>query len=178
MAKAIVFPFDVAFREGYHSTPMISYLEDITQTYKKGAPLVVTAAGYLGMATAANPYNGTGMVGVAVSDASNLAAAGGPDLVTGEKVHQAYPVGSPSLEFEGQLDASVTTLAQGTHALAQADLWALYGIVQDATSGFWYVNFSDTTDVRVVVTRLLDPIGTLAGRVAFTWIVGTGKTIY
>lgn len=176
MALAIVYPFDVLDREGLYFTPTVPYLEDVSQTYKKGAPLVVTTAGYLGEATYANPYNGTGMIGVAVNPASDV-AAGAADPTTGDKYHLMYPP-SLSMEFVGQLDASSSTLAQGTHALAQTDLWATYGITRDATSDLWYVNFSDTSDIRVVITRLVDAIGTIAGRVAFKWILSTAKTIY
>ena len=169
MALAIVQPFDVLDREGLYFTPTAPYLEDASQTYKKGTPLVVTTAGYLGTAVVANPYNGTGMVGVSVDPGSNV-AAGAADPNTGDAYHLMYPL-SLSLEFVGQLDASSTTLSAGTHLLAQTDLWATYGITNDATSGLWYVNFSDTSDIRVVVTRLIDPIGTIAGRVAFKWIL-------
>lgn len=176
MALAIVYPFDVFNREGLHSSPVKGYLEDASQTYKKGTPLVVTTAGYLGTAVVANPYNGGGLVGVSVNAGSNV-AAGAADPTTGDKYHLFYPF-DDNLQMVGQLDASSTTVAAGTHALAQADLWARYGITQDATSGFWYVNFSDTSDLYVVITSLIDPIGTIAGRVAFRWYMAAGKTLY
>jgi hypothetical protein len=177
MALAIVYPIDVLDREGLYFTPTFPYLEDLTQTYKKGTPLVVTTAGYLGTAVVANPYNGGGLVGISVGAGSNTAAAGGADPTTGDAYHLAYPF-NLNMEFVGQLDASSTTLSAGTHALAQTDLWARYGITQDATSGLWYVNFSDTSDLYCVITRLIDPIGTIAGRVGFKWYLTAGKTLF
>jgi len=177
VALAIVTPFDVIDREGHHSTPVRAYLEDASQTYKKGTPLVVTTAGYLGTAVVANPYNGGGLVGISVAPGSNV-AAGAADPNTGDKYHLCYPVSDQDTEFVGQLDASSTTLAAGTHALAQTDLWARYGITQDATSGLWYVNFSDTSDLYAIITHLIDPIGTIAGRVGFVFIGTAGKTIF
>lgn len=179
MALAIVFPFDVKDREGSYSTPVLSYLEGASQTYKKGAPLIngaTTEVGYLIEAAIANPATYTGLVGVALANAENL-AHGAADPTTGDSYHLAYPP-NDDLIFIGQLDASATTLAAGTHALAQTDLWAQYGITHDATSGFWYVNFSDTTDVRVVVVELIDPLGTIAGRVAFKWLKTATFTVY
>ena len=170
MTLAIVSPFDIMRREGSHSTAERAYLEDASQTYKKGTPLVVTTAGYLGTAVVANPYTTRGaIVGVSVNPASNV-AAGAVDPTTGDSYHLLFPVEDTSLEFVGQLDASSTTNAAGTHALAQTDLWTQYGITNDAASGYWYVNFSDTTTYAVAITRLLDPIGTIAGRVGFKFI--------
>lgn len=177
MALAITTPFDVMDREGGHSTMVEGYLEDASQTYKKGTPLVVTTAGYLGTAVVANPYAGGGLVGVSVAPGSNV-AAGAADPNTGDKYHLHYPISSSTIKFIGQLDASSTVNAAGTHALAQADLWARYGITQDAASGLWYVNFSDTSVIYVVITNLIDPIGTIAGRVGFKWMLTGGKTIY
>lgn len=176
MALAIVYPFDVYDREGLYFTPTFSYLEDVSQTYKKGTPLVVTTAGYLGTAVVANPFSGTGLVGISVNPASNV-AAGAADPTTGDSYHLAYPF-DLNKEFVGQLDASSTTVAAGTHALAQTDMWARYGITQDATSGLWYINFSDTTNLFVVVTRAIDPIGTIAGRVGFKWYLKAANTLF
>ena len=176
-ALPIVTPFDVMDREGGHSTMVEAYLEDASQTYKKGTPLVVTTAGYLGTAVVANPYNGGGLVGVSVNPGSNV-AAGAADPNTGDKYHLMYPISASTIKFIGQLAASSTTTSVDTHTLAQTDLWARYGVTQDATSGLWYVNFSDTTDIYVVITNLIDPIGTVSGRVGFKWMLTGGKTIY
>lgn len=176
-ALPIVTPFDVLDREGLYSTPTKGYLEDASQTYKKGTPLVVTTAGYLGTAVVANPYNGGGLVGISVAAGSNV-AAGAADPTTGDKYHLMFPISASTIEFIGQLAASSTTASVDTHTLAQTDLWARYGITQDVTSGLWYVNFSDTTDIYVVITHLIDPIGTVSGRVGFKMMLTGGKTIY
>ena len=84
-----------------------AYLEDASQTYKKGTPLVVTTAGYLGTAVVANPYNGGGLVGVSVNPGSNV-AAGAADPNTGDKYHLMYPISASTIKFIGQLAASST----------------------------------------------------------------------
>jgi hypothetical protein len=180
VALAIVYPFDIISREGLHSSPVIGYLEGANSVYTKGAPLV-NSSGYLVEATYANPYNGTGTVGIAVAPANNVSTDGGANPTTGDKYKLLYPA-LPHLEFVGQLDASSSTAAQGTHALAQTDLWHTYGITRDGSNGsgsnLWYVNFSDTSDVRVVVTALIDPIGTIAGRVQFKFLFTATDTIW
>lgn len=70
-------------------------------------------------------------------------------------------------EFVGLLGGS-TTDADGT--IAQAQLGTLMGLTQDATTKYWYVDadkVATTAGGCVEITTLIDPIGTLHGRVGF-----------
>jgi hypothetical protein len=70
-------------------------------------------------------------------------------------------------EFIGMLgDSNDNTTA----VLAQAMLGAVYGLTQDATTKYWYVDHHITSAAAgscVQVTELVDAIGTLNGRVRF-----------
>lgn len=74
----------------------------------------------------------------------------------------------PGYEFEGSVDDSS---AIDTGAIAAADQYAAYGITEDA-SGIWYVDKNKTAaaDVRVRITKLLDPVATINGRVRFVFL--------
>lgn len=74
----------------------------------------------------------------------------------------------PGYEFEGSIDDSS---AIGTGAIAATDQYAAFGITEDA-SGVWYVDKNKTAaaDVRVRVTKLLDPVATVNGRVRFVFL--------
>lgn len=82
----------------------------------------------------------------------------------------------PGIQFEGSVDDSA---AIDTGAIAATDLYAAYGITEDA-SGVWYVDKNKTAaaDVRVKITKLLDVAGTVNGRVRFEFlqIVDLGGT--
>lgn len=129
---------------------------------------------------------------VLISNGSGLLAEAGADpvLIVGVAPYSypatnvdvadfsAYIPAMPNIEFEGTLDDGT-----GTYALLQADLWASYGLV--VTSGVWHIDQSETTEDRVVITGLVDPVGTLAGRVRFQFLYAekvasapTSNTVY
>ena len=71
------------------------------------------------------------------------------------------------MTFVGTLGNS-NTAANAT--IAQADLTKIYGLTQDATNKFWYIdNFITTaaTGACVEIVELIDPVGTLNGREGF-----------
>ena len=72
------------------------------------------------------------------------------------------------VEFEASIDDSS---AIDTGAIAAADQYTAYGITEDA-SGVWYVDKNKTAaaDVRVRITKLLDDVGTINGRVRFVFL--------
>lgn len=112
-------------------------------------------AGLIGEAAAANP---TGIIGVATHKwpLSNTTVA----------TKAKYVAALGSVEFEGTL-----TDAAETYTMALTDVWAAYGLNVDA-NGIWYVQQDETTaaNVRVVVTKALDPAGTLYPRVNFRFL--------
>lgn len=113
--------------------------------------------------------------GAVLVAASGRISEGGtnPTLILGVAIHGVtsavadapaqYIPAFPGQEFVASIDTSASL---GTGAIALADRYADYGITEDA-SGVWYVDKNKTSDatVRVTVTDLLDPIGTVNGRV-------------
>lgn len=80
------------------------------------------------------------------------------------------------VEFEASIDDSS---AIDSGAIAAADQFTAYGITEDA-NGVWYVDKNKTAAavVRVRITKLLDTVGTINGRVRFVFldIVDLGGT--
>lgn len=122
------------------------YLEAASQTYKAYSPLV-SSSGKL--ATASEDVTTAIIVGFATQDAS-----GTTDNPT------AVVTALSGLEFEATLEDGTG----GDHALAQTDLFAHYGLAVTA-AGLWYVDQAETASPAVVVVALVDPIGTVQGRV-------------
>jgi hypothetical protein len=113
----------------------VSIPEKASQTYKKGAPLVYNG-GYLeeaGSAPSTIAY-------IAAEDGHN----GGSDGTYNALAYRA--VAGDQWEFSCE------------DALTVADNGAVYGLVKDATSGFWYLDEADTAD-QVVILR---PSGVLS----------------
>jgi hypothetical protein len=125
------------------------YGEAAGQSFKLGA-LVGIAAGVVS-AGVSDPAAGT-IVGLAAENATG---------VTGNQV--GVWVADQNTEFIANV--------QDTGALAAADVGALYGVVVDAAKGnILRVDKSDTTNTRVVVTRLVDAVGDVNGRVEFRFL--------
>ena len=152
-----------------------SYQEAATQTYKTGAVLVFSS-GTIAEA-GANPL---GIVGIAENDGQNLGSAGfypkespGVGGIGGQGPLVLWAL--PGVVFEANLAGTTAGDPDQTHTLAITDVGTKFGIAKGTTSKLWYINFSDTTNLRVVVTGLKDPVGTVGGRVFFMFeINGTG----
>lgn len=66
------------------------------------------------------------------------------------------------------IEGGSTTDADGT--IAQAQLGAIYGLTQDATTKYWYVDIDKngtSSGACVEIVGFIDPVGTLHGRVMF-----------
>lgn len=125
------------------------YGEAAGQSFKLGA-LVSVAAGLVA-AGVTDPAAGV-VIGLAAENATG---------VTGNQV--GVWVADQNTEFIANV--------QDTGVLAQADVGALYGVVVDAAKGnILRVDKSDTTNTRVVVTRLVDAVGDVNGRVEFRFL--------
>jgi len=125
------------------------FSEGAGQSFKVGA-LVGIAAGVVA-AGVTDPAAAT-IVGLAAENATG---------VTGSQV--GVWVADQNTEFVAHL--------QDAGALAAADVGALYGVVVDAAKGnILRVDKSDTTNTRVVVTRLVDAVGDVNGRVEFRFL--------
>jgi hypothetical protein len=158
------------------------YPESATQTFNIGVP-VTFSAGFIVEAATQNSGTTT-FLGFSTEPASNLTTSGVAKTLTYGKVQNQtsavlIPVGAPpndgtigvviakqGVDFIGILYDSTPQ----NHTIAAADLDAIYGLTKDATSGFWYVDANITTvagGACVRITELVDPIGTVNGRVAF-----------
>jgi hypothetical protein len=125
------------------------YPEATTQTFKKGAPLLHSVvSGKENQVKVSTTDAVLGFVGVAADDASGVE---GTDITIW--------VAEPGVEFIGRV--------QDTGVLSNVQLGVAYGLVFDATNAIWRVDLSDTTNVSVIVTHLVDAVGDVNGRVAF-----------
>ena len=151
-----------ARRQGLYATPIYTGPEGGSQTYKRGAPLIYTS-GYLVVAASAPIDTGDSIVGFANEDGHNGTAG----------VYTATYVvaGGPHMTFIGLLIDKVAE----THTLVQTNLGLAYAIDVDS-SGYWYLDENNTTNPVARVVKLLDPVGTVNGRVEFVYDLG--GTIY
>lgn len=133
---------------GHTSTISLTGPEAASETYKKGAVLVA-ASGKL-QEGGANPV---GIVGVAEEPGENL-ASGSPKV--------RYVPALPNQMFEGSIDDNGDL---GNGAIAAADLYAEYGVTEDA-AGVWYIDKGKTTTLaRFRILEFVDAVGTVNGRV-------------
>lgn len=134
--------------DGHYSTDFKQGKEAASQSWKRGAPLIVVS----GLLTEASEGDLSGdVVGFAVKDATGVT-----DTVTD------FIPAFEELEMEGTLENGST----GDYALTQADVGALYGLAKTA-AGIWYIDQADTTNPNVYIMSLVDPVGTVQGRVRF-----------
>jgi len=141
---------DRVIREGLHHTPIMTGQATAAQTWLRGAILVATTAGRVSEAATDDV---TLILGVALHD---VTAATVDDAV------QFVPA-LPHLSFEATLEDN----ANGDHALLQTNVWDEFALRQHATNGLWYLDENDETAVAALVTGLVDPVGTVQGRVRF-----------
>lgn len=127
-----------------------SFKEEASQTYKLGAVLVLDATTKDEVEeAAADPV--ANIAGIALSDASGTADTA-----------QLVAIAEPGTEFIG--------VVQDAGVLAVGNVGTNYGLVKDATNNIWRVDLSDTTNVNVTVTGLVDPAGDVNGRVRFQFL--------
>jgi|SRR5215471_7516567 len=124
-------------------------------SFRVGSPVIATAG--LAVEAAADPALNT-ILGIAQSDMAT-AGYGSTDCYMSR-------IDTPD-QWVGCVDNS-GSFGTGTSAVAQRG--TRYGIAKDGTSGLWYIDLAETTAVRLRVESLIDPAGTVQGRVAFTWL--------
>jgi len=163
--------------------------EKASQTFLQGTPVQYDVAGATGFVIACPTINSAAtanIAGFSVEPASNLTTSGVPKTLNLTQVPPNQPnavitplgvpindgtvgfaVADSATEFVGVLGNSATA-ANAT--LAQAQVGAIFGLTKDAGNSFWYVDQNITTvagGACVIITALIDPIGTLNGRVMF-----------
>lgn len=155
------------------------YGEAAVQTFKIGVPLVLSN-GFLQESGTISGATNT-ILGFGMEAGNNLVTAGVAKTLTygtvqGQSAAVLIPVGAPPndgtmgvLVAEDNIIYMAATLV--THALVATDLGALFGLTKDSTSGQWYVDTTITSTgsgACLRVEEIIDPIGTLGGRVGFT----------
>lgn len=115
------------------SIPQESFPEAATQTFKHGAP-VLLSVGYI-QECGADPAL---ILGIASRNGQNGATAG--------LYSQSVILAHPDTLFEANLDN-----ASGTTASAHTDRGKNYGIAKHVGTGTWYVDSTDVTAKRVVI---------------------------
>jgi hypothetical protein len=177
-----------AFRELIGGTAQVvlkRLLEKATQTFLVGTPVQVEAASGFIIACATINSAATALIaGFAAEPGANLTTSGTPKTLTyGSVQNQAsavlIPVGAPPNDGTNgfMLAIDSTTFVgikggstNGSPAIAQTDLQKIYGLTKDAGNNYWYID-SDITTVAggacVQITDLIDPVGTVNGRLGF-----------
>lgn len=157
--------------------PMMRIAEVSGNTQKQGCACVVSS-GYVNERSAID--DGTKQIAGFTSEAAHdLSSSGVPETLTYGSVQNQpaavnIPMGAPLSDgmlgfypanaqvlFEGVVDDAAT--------LAQSNVGVVYGLTK-GSNGFWFVDTTITvvnSGACVKVEELIDPIGTLAGKVAF-----------
>lgn len=133
----------------YRNTRIAYFPEAAGQTFKAGHVVVLNASGQIAKG-GTDPAAAT-VVGVAAE-----AATGTTNRKCG-----VY-VADENAEFQGRV--------QDTGALNANQVGKQYSIVLDATNDIFRVDLTDTTNLRVNVTELIDAPADVNGRVAFKWL--------
>lgn len=138
-----------AYTLGLNAMPSMHGQEAASQSYLVGG-LLVDSSGKLAVG-AADPSLGT-ILGIA-----RTAATGTTDTDV------IFTPALASVVFEANLDDG-----SGTLVSAITHLWGRFGLA--VTSGKFWIDSTDTTNIRVVVVGFKDDIGTLNGRVYCTFL--------
>lgn len=172
MALLHVSPIKAARVLGGFDIPHASDLEEAaTQTYKIGAVLIFSS----GTLTQASTHPTSGIVGISENAGQNLAAAGFYTKIEASNQGPLYIPAVPGVIYEGHLCNTSASDPQDGHNLAITDIGTNFALALGTTDNYWYVDFSDTTNVSVVVVGLKDATGG-TGRVYFMFL--NSKTIY
>jgi hypothetical protein len=182
-----IFPFRVRISaDGVAQSTRIG--EKALQTFLQGTPVQVDLAGATGFIIANPPIVSVAtaiIAGFSQENGHNLTTSGvGQTLTTGQGVPNQpsaviIPIGAPAVDgtvglwvadenttFTGILGGSTN----GNPALAQSMVGAIRGLTKDAGNSFWYVDNDITTTAGgacLEILSLIDPVGTVNGRVEF-----------
>lgn len=163
--------------------------EGASKTFSVGVP-VVLSSGYIQESGAIS--TGTpAIVGFSSQYASNLTSAGvapfgGSGTTYGKVQNQAnavnVPIGAPMADGNcGVYIANDETIMQGktddAHALAVTDVGSTFGLTKDTGSTFWFVDATITvvgSGAVLECLQLIDPVGTVGGRISFR-VIGAAQ---
>jgi len=189
MSISIIQPVTAVSLMGGFDFPQLAYNEATNSTYKIGAALTVSSGTFTEASSGTSGSSATtGVIGFALQAGQNITNPGYPNYGV------VYPSGAatsgpasagtasavapllyvpalPTMVFEGTLCSN-----GGDHHLVTTDAFALYGLVKDSTSGYWYVDTNSTSsNAAVMVIGVKNPqdmtfsstTGTLGARVYF-----------
>lgn len=130
----------------------VTYEQAAAQTYKAGAPLLLSTGKV--QETGTDP---AAILGFAMADAADNSWENDAFNL----VNPTATVALADIEFRGTF--------KGT--FAAADVGSKFGLVEDGTSGFWVVDRSDTTNTRVIITGTDDGVAVGDIDVPVTFVV-------
>ena len=174
-------PIRVARSVGEGAPRKVSPPEGATKTHKDGVPMVLSS----GLAQEAAFGAAEIVHGVSIGPGSNLAVAGtAEELSLGAAPNMAsskiIPVGAPIKDGYSHMYAADgrTTfyiMLKDGQVFTNAMVGATFGLVKDGTSGYWFMDNTDTSgDNAVAVCRGVDPSSpntvALGARVLFQFL--------
>lgn len=174
-------PIRLAYSQGEGAPAFIRESEGASKTFNQGVPLVLSS-GHLQECA----FSGAEIVyGVSSEPAHNYTTANtAQEDSIGAPLNQpnakTIAVGTPIKDGKiGVYKANglnvFSAMLKDGQVFTQAMVGATYGLTKDATSGFWYVDNTDTSgDNEVVTITGVDPSSpnsaTLGARVYFTFV--------
>lgn len=160
LGKVSYEPIAYAYGESGHAVPEIDHVpEKASQTFKLGAPVVLNG-GYLQECA----FGGAELVyGVTAEEGQNLASDGvGTDGTSEGKARnqtnsKIIPYGSRMKDGKTKVykadGINIFSIALKVgQVFAQSMVGTTYGLVKDGTTGFWYLDNTDTSGDNAVAT--------------------------
>ena len=174
-------PIRLARSVGEGAPRKVSTPEGATKTHKEGVPMVLSSGNAQEAA-----FGGAEIVyGVSIAPGQNLAVAGtAEELSVGTPPNMAsakiIPVGAPIKDGQAHMYAAdgrntFYIMLKDGQVFTNTMVGGTYGLVKDVTSGYWYLDNTDTSgDNAVAVVRGVDPsspnTAALGARVLFQFV--------
>jgi hypothetical protein len=137
---------------GGGAVPIVNVTKASATTWLKGAIIIATSG--LAVEAADGPTTGT-ILGVAAEAAED-----------GRTEALVYPA-LPNAVFSGRIATGDTG---GDYTSLVTNRYIRYGLSLEGTSGTWYINAADTTDLAAMPIEFVDAIGTNLALVHFTFV--------
>jgi len=156
-------------RLGLSSTPSLQVAQKASAAYKKGAPVYIDGDGYLAASPIASVSSSSAIDTAAADIIGFVQEDGAADASNTSKVGVTPAL--PGMTFKGQL---INTATPGLATIAQTDLGAAMGLAKLSGDTHYGVD-KGTASSRdcVIVTELIEAVGTSGGQVGFmvrdTW---------
>lgn len=174
-------PIRLARSVGEGAPRIVSPPEGATKTHKEGVPMVLSSGNAQEAA-----FGGPEIVyGVSIHVGQNLAVAGTAESISiGTAPNMAssaiIPIGAPIEDGYAHMYAAdgrstFYIMLKDGQVFTNAMVGGTYGLTKDATSGYWYLDNTDTSgDNAVAVVRGVDPSSpntvALGARVLFQFL--------